>query len=149
MLVSSVLVVCVGNICRSPVGERILARSLAERGSAIRISSAGIAAVVGHAADDDAKAVAAANGVSLDGHIARQFTHALGAENALILVMEAGHKREIVKSAPGLSGRIMLFDRWTGEKGISDPYRRSRQFHEEVFAQIDAAGTAWVTMLTK
>lgn len=145
----SILVVCVGNICRSPVGERLLAAKLAERGSDIRVSSAGIAALEGHSADADAAAVASAHGVLLDGHIARQFSHALGAEHALILVMEPGHKREIIKSSPNLSGRIMLFDHWLGGKGIADPYRRSIQFHEDVFAQIEAAATAWVDRLAK
>lgn len=149
MLFSSVLVVCVGNICRSPVGERLLAAKLAERGSQITVSSAGIGALVGHGPDKDATSVAAAHGVSLEGHVARQFTRALGAEHALILVMEAGHKREIIRSAPDLSGRIMLFDRWSGEKGIADPYQRSIKFHEEVFTQIEAAATAWVSKLTK
>lgn len=146
---SSVLVVCVGNICRSPVGERLLATRLLERGSQIKVSSAGIGALVGHGADADAASVAAARGVSLDGHVARQFTHGLGAAHSLILVMEAGHKRQIMQSAPDLSGRIMLFDHWTGARGIADPYRRSLQFHQEVFAQIDQAATAWVDKLTK
>lgn len=149
MMVPSILVVCVGNICRSPVGERLLAHRLNERGATIDVSSAGIGALVGHEADEDAAAVAAQNGVSLTGHIARQFSHDLGAKHALILVMEAGHKREIIKSSPDLSGRIMLFDHWTGAKGIADPYRHSIQFHEEVFAQIDRAATAWVDKLAK
>lgn len=149
MMVPSVLVVCVGNICRSPVGERLLSYRLNERGAKIDVSSAGIGALVGHEADEDAAVVAARNGVSLTGHIARQFSHNLGAKHSLILVMEAGHKREIIKSSPDLSGRIMLFDQWTGAKGIADPYRRSMQFHQEVFAQIDTAATAWVDKLAK
>jgi len=147
--VPSILVVCVGNVCRSPVGERLLALRLAQCGSKISVSSAGIGALVGHGADKDATTIAASHGVSLDGHVSRQFLHAIGAEHALILVMEAGHKRAIVKSSPDLSGRIMLFDQWIGAKGIADPYQRSLQFHEEVFAQIDAAATAWVDKLAK
>ncbi|MDD7971992.1 low molecular weight protein-tyrosine-phosphatase [Roseinatronobacter alkalisoli] len=145
----SVLVVCVGNICRSPVGERLLATKLAQHGSTINVSSAGIAALEGHAADEDAATVAKAHGVSLDGHIARQFSRTLGAEHALILVMESGHKREIIKSAPDLSGRVMLFDHWIGGKGIADPYCHSIQFHQEVFAQIEAAAAAWTEKLVK
>lgn len=110
----SILVVCVGNICRSPVGERLLARRLTDAGSTVSVASAGIAALVGQAADEDAAAVAAAHGISLDGHVARQFTHDIGKAHALVLVMEAGHKREIVRTAPDLAGRIMLFDHWTG-----------------------------------
>lgn len=146
-LFQSVLVVCVGNICRSPVGERLLASRLSERGADIEVASAGIGALVGHAADEVATSVAAEHGISLDGHVAQQFSRDLGSRYALILVMEPGHRREIVNSAPDLSGRVMLFDHWKGGKGIADPYRRSRLFHEEVFAQIDAAATAWVDKL--
>ena len=149
MIFDSILVVCVGNICRSPLGERLLAKKLADRDLDIRVSSAGIAAVVGHGADRDATSVAAARGVSLDGHVARQFTRDIGLEHALILVMEAGHKQSIVKSAPDLSGRIMLFDQWTAASGIADPYRRSIGFHEEVHSLIDRAATAWVDKLQK
>lgn len=144
----SVLVVCVGNICRSPVGERLLAARLRERGHPLTVSSAGIGALVGHAADETAAAVAASHGIDLDGHVARQFNRALGLDHDLILTMEPGHRREIIKAAPDLSGRVMLFDQWQGGKGIADPYRHSRQFHEEVFALIDVAGTAWAEKLS-
>ena len=143
----SVLVVCVGNICRSPVGERLLLSRLRDRGSSISVYSAGISALVGHGADETAAAVAAEHGVDLDGHVARQFSRELALDHDLILTMEPGHRREIIKAAPDLSGKVMLFDHWQGGKGIADPYRRSRQFHEEVFALIDTAGSAWAARL--
>lgn len=87
----SVLVVCVGNICRSPLGERALRRALPD----LRIDSAGIAAVVGHEADRSATEAAAEVGVDLGGHVARQLTGPLGAGYDLILVMEPGHRSEI------------------------------------------------------
>jgi protein-tyrosine phosphatase len=147
--IDSVLVVCVGNICRSPVGERVLLHMLEQINSKIAISSAGIAALEGYPADEIATAVAKASGVSLDGHVARQFTRELGTNHDLVLVMEPGHKREIIKTAPDLSGRILLFDQWTNAKGIADPYRRSRTFHEEVFVQIETAATSWAEKLQK
>lgn len=149
MVFDSILVVCVGNICRSPLGERLLSAKIADLGLEISVTSAGIAALEGHGADEDATAVAMAHNVSLDGHVARQFTHEIGTAHSLILVMEAGHKREIVKTAPDLSGRIMLFDQWVGAKGIPDPYQRSITFHEEVFAQVEKAANAWVDKLEK
>lgn len=143
----SVLVVCVGNICRSPVGERLLAHRLAELGSDISVGSAGIGALVGHAADETMSRVAAAHGLSLDGHVARQFNHALGKAHDLILVMEPRHHHDITRSATDLSGRVMLFDQWCGRTGIPDPYRRSHEFHEAVFEQIDIAARAWAHKL--
>lgn len=145
---SSVLVVCVGNICRSPLGERLLAQKLEARGCGdIRVSSAGISALVGHEADADTRQVAEAQGVFLDGHLARQFNHDLGADHALILALEAGHRRNIIAAAPDLAGRVMLFDQWIGARGIADPYRQSLSFHAEVFTLIDQAADAWADKL--
>ncbi|MBC7145927.1 MAG: low molecular weight phosphotyrosine protein phosphatase [Thioclava marina] len=141
--VGSILVVCVGNICRSPVGERLLARELPE----VTVSSAGIGAVVGAPADKVMREVAEAEGVSLEGHVARQFTAEIGAAHELILVMEAGHRSEITRIAPHLSGRTMLFDQWLGGQGIPDPYRKPIEIHRAAFAQIRAAADGWVTRL--
>lgn len=145
MLVRNALVVCVGNICRSPVGERLLRQKV----PGLDVASAGLGALVGQFADALAAEVAAANGVSLDGHVARQFTPELGSAYDLLLVMEPGHKREIARLAPHLSGRTLLFDQWTGMQGIADPYQRSRDFQEGVFRQIRAASDAWAERLKR
>lgn len=142
----SILVVCVGNICRSPLGERLLLQRL--QGLDKTVSSAGIAALVGHRADRMALEVAADHGVSLGGHVARAFTPELGSEHDLILVMEPGHRHEIARLTPQLLGRTMLFDQWTGAKGIADPYQRSREFHVKVHEQIRDAADAWAERLT-
>lgn len=141
--VGSILVVCVGNICRSPVGERLLAAALPD----CKVSSAGIGAVVGASADKTMTEVCAEHGLSLEGHVARQFTAEIGAEHELILVMEAGHKREISRRAPQLGGRVMLFDQWMGGKGIADPYREPIDAHRKAFTEISAASEAWVSRL--
>lgn len=119
-----------------------------ERGvGGFTVTSAGIGALVGHAADARASAVAAGHGVSLAGHAARQFDGALGQSHDLILVMEPGHKHDIARANPALSGKVMLFDHWTGARGIADPYRHSVEFHEQVFGQVSAAAEAWARRL--
>ena len=140
---NSILVVCVGNICRSPVGERLLRQAL----PALEVTSAGIQALVGKPADKAASKVAAEHGLSLHGHEARQFTPDLGKAHDLILLTEPGHKREIARVAPQLAGRVMLFDKWTGDRGIADPYLRSREFHEKTFAALSEAALAWARRL--
>ncbi|MBC7156746.1 MAG: low molecular weight phosphotyrosine protein phosphatase [Rhodobacteraceae bacterium] len=142
-MVSKVLVVCVGNICRSPMGERLLAA----RAPGVGVGSAGIAALAGEPADSTAAEVAARHGLSLDGHVARQFTPEMGEAHDLILVMEPGHRREIVARAPHLAGRCLLFDHWTGAAAIPDPYRQDAAVFEAVFARIDRAATAWAGKL--
>jgi len=88
----SICVVCVGNICRSPIGERLLKKDFPEK----KISSAGISAVVGDSAFCKSESVAEQNGLSLDGHIARQLTRKICAEQDLILVMEKSHMKPFV-----------------------------------------------------
>lgn len=139
-----VLVVCVGNICRSPIGEALLRRDLS---ADFTIGSAGIGAMVGDPADETMAAIGAEHGLSLEAHRGQQFTKALAAKFDLILVMEPGHKREVTKLVPELSGRVMLFDHWEGGKGIADPYRRSREFCEIVFSEISKAASGWTAKL--
>ena len=141
----SVLVVCVGNICRSPLGERVLARGL----PGVTVGSAGLAAVVGHGADADAAKVADEIGVDLSGHVARQLTPEIGAAHDLILVMEPGHRAEIFRRFPALSGKVMLFDQWIGGQGVADPYRRSIETHRASRDRIVAAAEPWIARLAR
>lgn len=142
-MIKSVLIVCVGNICRSPLAERLLNL----RRPDLSVSSAGLAALVGNPADPVVIDVATKQGISLEGHLARQFTADLGAEQDLILTMEPAHRRQIGTLAPQLLGRTMLFDQWLGGKGISDPYRRPRELHETVFGLISASAEEWAKRL--
>jgi protein-tyrosine phosphatase len=142
-MIKTVLVVCVGNICRSPLGERLLKLHAPH----LDVSSAGIGALVGKPADDTASQIAAAQGVSLDGHVARQFSADLGKSADLILVMEAGHKAQIGRETPQLSGKTMLFDHWVGAAGVPDPYRKSQDYHKIVFDQVEKAAKAWAEKL--
>ena len=95
-----ILVVCVGNICRSPTGERLLRERLPGRD----IRSAGVSALVDKPADQVASEVAQQHGVSLEGHVARQLNRALCQEADLILVMEKGHISAVTAIDPGARG---------------------------------------------
>lgn len=100
-MIKSVLVVCVGNICRSPTGERLFKRALPHT----RIASAGLGALKGHPADKTASAVAAEHGVSLDGHEAQQLTASMCRDFDLILVMEKRHVEQVNRIDPAARGR--------------------------------------------
>ncbi|MDB4240796.1 low molecular weight phosphotyrosine protein phosphatase [Yoonia sp.] len=138
-----ILTVCVGNICRSPVAEAILSEKLPD----YEVASAGIGALVGSDVDPVAREVAEAAGVVFGDHAARQFTRGIGEQHDLILVLEGGHKREIERIAPELSGRVMRLTRWNGDADIPDPYRKSKEYHEYVFTLIQEATAAWLSRL--
>lgn len=142
-MIRSVLVVCVGNICRSPLGERILAAALPD----VLVQSAGLGAVVGAGADANAKTVAAEIGIDLGDHIARQLTSEIGASHDLILVMEPSHRDEIMARFPQLSGRTMLLDHWTGGRAIPDPFRKPLEMHRVVRDQISQGAAGWTARL--
>lgn len=138
-MIKSVLVVCVGNICRSPLAERLLAAACPN----LTVASAGIAALVNHEADTDVAEIAQDRGVDLHDHCARQFSQDVARDYDLILAMEKGHLREINKMAPTLSGKSMLFGQWSASQDIPDPYQRSKEFHLATFEKIHEAAHCW------
>ncbi|HGF5593845.1 TPA: protein tyrosine phosphatase [Klebsiella quasipneumoniae subsp. similipneumoniae] len=144
MRFDSILVVCIGNICRSPTAERLLKQALPHK----TISSAGISALAGHAADDTATAVADQNGVSLEGHVARQLTRELCQQHDLILVMEQKHIDAVTRIAPEVRGKTMLYGHWI-KRDIPDPYRQSREAFEFTYDLLADATQAWAQRLKK
>lgn len=139
----SILVVCTGNVCRSPIGERLLRQHLPDR----YIASAGIFGLEGCPADDSAQDVAWRHGISLDGHVARRLTRNLMQGSDLILVMEPEHLRFIAAMAPEIRGKSLLFGQWLEPKDIPDPYRKSREAFEYVFGLLGKASQEWARRL--
>ncbi|HHQ6568759.1 TPA: protein tyrosine phosphatase [Serratia fonticola] len=142
---NSILVVCVGNICRSPTGERLLKKLLPEKD----ISSAGISALVGKPANITATEVAREHGLSLDGHLGKQLTSAMCRKYDLILVMEKGHLELVCQLAPEVRGKTMLFGHWLEKREIADPYRQSREAFEFIYNLLDESAQAWAGALSR
>jgi len=144
-MITSVLVVCVGNICRSPTGERLFKRALPN----IRVSSAGLGALVGRPADQTASDVAAAHGLSLEGHQAQQLTAEMCRNVDLILVMEKRQIEQVNRIDPAARGKTMLLGHWLNQKEIADPYRKSREAFEEVYGLLENDTQKWVNVLSR
>jgi protein-tyrosine phosphatase len=141
---NSILVVCTGNICRSPIAERLLHQQLPGR----IVVSAGIAGLDGYPADSMAEDIAQRHGISLDGHISRKVKRSLLNQSDLILVMELAHLNIITSIAPECRGKTMLFGQWLDIKEIPDPYLKSRATFEYVFELLDKASVEWGRRLT-
>ncbi|MDI3362643.1 protein tyrosine phosphatase [Lelliottia sp. V89_10] len=143
-MVKSILVVCTGNICRSPIGERLLRQHL----PAFMVASAGVCGLMGYAADTRAQEVAALHGVSLEGHVAQKLTPQLMREYDLILAMEPQHLNHISAIAPEIRGRSLLFGQWLHTRVIPDPYRKSHEAYEYVFELLGRASREWAQRLS-
>lgn len=144
-MINAILVVCVGNICRSPTGERLLKLALPNK----KIASAGLQAMVDHAADDTASLVAREHGLSLDGHVARQLTSGMCRDYDLILVMEKKHVGMVNRINPSVSGKTMLFGHWLNQQEIADPYKKSRDAYEATYGLLENAAQKWVNALSR
>ena len=142
---NKILVVCVGNICRSPIGEMLLKKHL----PTLETNSAGISALVGKPADKNAIEVAQAQDIDISLHIAKQLTKELIAEHDLILVMEKKHIKAVTAIAPMARGKIMLFAQWNDQQEIPDPYHQSKEAFEFVYTLMSESAQKWAEKIAK
>jgi protein-tyrosine phosphatase len=109
--VQSVLFVCKGNICRSPLAEAYF-RSLVEKeGRQMTVRSAGLETTPGKPADPRVKALAWEHRLSLGEHATTQVHMELLDQSDLILVMEIGQRDRIEALYPRSKGKVMLLGR--------------------------------------
>jgi phosphotyrosine protein phosphatase len=144
LMFQNILVVCMGNICRSPTAERILQKKLPNH----RISSAGINALAGKDADFQAIKTALKHGVIVAGHTARQLTPQMCDEADLILVMEPAHIDMVADIQPSARSKAFLLAQWLPKKNIPDPFKQSSEMFEAVFLQIEQAADTWADKLS-
>jgi protein-tyrosine-phosphatase len=111
----TVLFVCTGNICRSPVAER-LARTYADAvlgadAASMQLESAGTRAVVGSGVHPHSATVLTGLGGCSGGFVARQLTDAMVVDADLTLGLTRAHRREALKRSPrGLSRTFTLLE---------------------------------------
>jgi len=138
-----ILVVCIGNICRSPMAEALL-RARAPAG--VHIHSAGIAAMVGEPADPIAVQLMQARGIDITHHRARQLTSTMVSQADLVLVMEAQHQQYIHSLSPMACGKVHCIGKWT-DQHIPDPYKKSPEFFASILVLIQQGVDAWMERL--
>lgn len=115
----SVLFVCTGNTCRSPMAEGFMKKIFK---NSINVKSAGLAAN-GAPASANAVAVMSEEGIDISGHISTRITPNMAAEADLILAMTKAHKEMLVHAVPSAADKVMTVAEWSGRGGdISDPY---------------------------
>lgn len=109
----TILFVCTGNTCRSPMAEAIARRVLEEEhisAAQARVASAGAYAGVGSPATDEAIRAAARFGGELEGFRSRPLTAEMLAEADIILAMASSHVAAIMQIDPSAADRVYLLD---------------------------------------
>jgi protein-tyrosine phosphatase len=102
---SLILVVCTGNVCRSPLGEKFLSRQLNGTARAVTVSSAGTHAMLGGKLPAEILALGAAHNAPVDEHIPQQLTDELIHMSDLILTAERVHRSDVVSRVPRASAK--------------------------------------------
>ena len=122
---STILFVCTGNLCRSPMAVGLLRHRLAQEGLDARhqVSSAGTWAVDGRPASENSVTVMAERGIDIGDHIAHTITAKHVAESDLILVMSREHEQMIKNTWPQYEWKIFRLSEMVGRrKDVRDPY---------------------------
>jgi len=142
-----ILLVCTGNICRSPLAAALLTRALAERGvEGIDVSSAGTGAWDGAPASEGAYLVGLERGLDLSGHRARLLTRELVEAADLILTMARHHRARVDEL--GGEGRVFVLGEYAGRDGeeaeVSDPFGGDLDVYRDTCAELEALVAAAV-----
>lgn len=137
-----VLFVCLGNICRSPLGEGIFRHLVTERGVAeqFQIESAGVGDWhMGDPPDPRTIAVAERNGISLHGQLARQVKHEDYELFHHILAMDGENLKVLKRRSPASPvARIQLLREYDpdGDGDVPDPYFGGADGFDQVYDMI-------------
>jgi len=151
-MIRRILLVCTGNICRSPLAEALLRRDLKARGfPEIDVGSAGTGAWDGAPASEGAYLVGLERGLDLSAHRARLLTRELVESADLVLTM-ARHHRARVEELGG-EGRVFVLGEYAGRDGddaeVSDPFGGDLDVYRDTCAELEALSAAVTERLAR
>lgn len=147
-----ILLVCTGNICRSPLAAALMERALAERGAqGIEVTSAGTGAWDGAPVSEGAYLVGLERGLDLSGHRARLLTRDLVDQAHVILTMARHHRARVDEL--GGEGRVFVLGEYAGREGdgaeVSDPFGGALDVYRDTCAELEALIAAVVERVVK
>ena len=144
--ITSVLFVCMGNICRSPTAEGVFAKKVADAGlnGRIRVDSAGTHGYhVGEAPDPRAQSAALARGYDLSGLRARRVERLDFDRFDLVLAMDYDNREVLAHLCPPSSGHklkmMMEYARKHSAREVPDPYDGAADAFELVLEMLEDA----------
>ena len=146
----SVLFVCTGNTCRSPLAEAWFNKYSADAGlQGFYGSSAGLYAQEGSGASAHSRMAALENGVSLENFRSRQLTYEMVKDAVLIVGLTDAHCRKIASAVPEAAEKVKSLMQFAGGGDVADPYGGSIEEYRRAFEQIRLGVENLVAQLKK
>ena len=125
---TTILFVCTGNLCRSPMAEGLLRKRFADEGlgEEYQVMSAGVRAVDGNNASGNAIIAMAERYIDITEHIAHTITAEDMARADLVLTMSERQKDILLQTWPQYAWKVHLLSEVVGKRqSIRDPYGSS------------------------
>lgn len=143
-----ILLMCTGNVCRSPMAEALMRHHLAGRGVDARVLSRGLGAPAGRQPHPFALNTALHFGVPIaaDKRAAQVNPVDLRAAT-VVLVMDTGHRREVQQRYPAAGGKTFLLRHWLDGLDIPDPLNEPEAVFRQQWPLIDEGCASWIDQL--
>jgi protein-tyrosine phosphatase len=147
--VERVLVLCTGNICRSPFAAELLRKRAADRGIRLDVRSAGLHTTAGHDAYPLAKTTSSGYGVDLATHRTMPLAAEMVSWADLVLVMEAAQLMQLRRVASAATRKTFLLGHFASSAttDIRDPYAGTPEDFRRCYAVIDDACEGLIAMI--
>jgi len=143
-----ILVLCSGNICRSPLAAALLQNLIGDaHKTGIEIASAGLDAVPGETASFMMVQIGYEWGIDLTAHRARMAASEIYKSVDLILAAAVTHRERIIKIDPKAVDKVRLLGEKIGVDSIPDPYERGEEAYRASAELIRQAVEAWAEWL--
>jgi protein-tyrosine phosphatase len=130
-MINSILVICLGNICRSPMAVGLLKRALPDQ----TVHSAGISAMIGYPAAPFAIRIMQEHGIDISAHRAQNLMPRMVGEADLIVTMDQYQKRFIEQRYSTSKGKVFRLGEF-GKYDIPDPYQQEFSAFRQTYSLI-------------
>ncbi|WP_277349123.1 low molecular weight protein arginine phosphatase [Luteolibacter luteus] len=140
----SVLFICTGNTCRSPMAESLFRKAVEKRGDFI-VQSAGVAAYPGDKANPETVKLLSSRGIAVDGFRSQPLSEELVEQATHIFAMTSGHLEALENLFPDYSDKFYLTCEFVEIPGrgvaadVPDPIGMGRKAYEETAKTLDLA----------